>query len=379
MSESRVDLPSRMPITRNERWTVGANAVAAALGTTLGIFIEGLWFFTSDVAGAGLGIAMMGTSAAIAISVTAVASALVAIPVAYLTYRELMSEAEGLQAQLRTEEIARHEQHEKLFFKLLRLRCLFENQENYSTYITSFLTQKINITSEINVPELLQQIERVYNRHSAQRYSLQFLAQSNAAEHIRSLQSQTFLQLMCDGNLDEDVLRHRLLDEIKDTENLQQHFKTISTPPVTERGMAILYGAAAGMCVSGFVLGGGWAFGALTISAGLCAAVPVAGWAVLVAGCLVMGIAFGWGIGLCKQKNIQRKTLLDQVCTRNELLTTASKAVRDAHSNKYALELTLKQHKEVKKSEKVSERPEVLKESFDEFAVESVRPRMRSM
>lgn len=329
-----IALEDRMPITSGEQTVMAFNAIAAGLGTTSGLIVEGLWFFTSDVESGGLGVIMMGGTAAGAISIVGIVSALAAIPIAYITYRELMIEAEMLVKTLQDEARLRDELHEKIFFELLRLRCLYNNITDFSYHAHRLLQAS---REEVDSENLISHVVRIYERCREKTFAVTWRYADNLPPVLRESKdsaSVTLTQVLRNPNIvHNEKTRLSLTHSVLGNENIHRHFKSIPELPVTNRKTAIGYGLVAGLSVAGFSLGSGWAFGALVVGAGLAATIPVAGWAVLAVGSIVMGAMFGLGIGIYKQKNVQRRALNDAVKHRNKLLLSAEENLHRANNN----------------------------------------------
>lgn len=331
-----VTLENQMPITASEKAVITSNAIAAGLSTTTGLIVEGLWFLTSDVLSGGLGVTMVGGAAAGAISLVGVVSALIAAPVSYLIYRKLLQESEYQVRVLQEEASLREALHEKVFFELLRLRCIYNNSHDFSKQANKLLQ---DADQEIDRENLIAHVERIYAKNRDKTFSVTWRYGDNLPPILRSVQGDeketpTLINVMRTATIIcHEPARQHLTRSVLTNENIHQHFKPISLPRTQKRHIAIGEGIAAGLGVAGFSLGAGWAFGALVVAAGLAAAIPFVGWALLGVGSLVMGAMFGLGIGLYEQKNIQRKALNDRVKQCNQRLSQAEQQLQSASAN----------------------------------------------
>lgn len=317
-----------MPITLNEKLIIGINAAVAAVGITVGIIAESLWFATTSAKVGGLGIGLSGAVATGAITGVGIVSALAAIPIAYIYYKDLIAEAEFSNEVIRRESKLRHKKQEKLFFEFMRLRSLFLHEHEFVDRVKSINYDEKN--NEINKSLFISLVNKTYKKFENKKYLVD--SKENYTVIIRKRDEPhaiLFSDLLSNSQraTNRDI-REKIMSEIKNQVGfdaiLTQCFRHIPKPSPTNRHRAAGYGAIAGLTIAGAGLGTGWAFSSLVIGAGLCAAIPVIGWAMLGIGCITMGILFGVGVGLCKQKNIQREALKNKIQDRNHILNSAN-------------------------------------------------------
>ena len=318
-------ITKRNPITTSEKAIVGANAFIGAAGTTVGIIVEGIWFASTPVKAVGLGIGLSGGVAAATIAVAGVLSLAVAIPIAVYAYRELIGEAESINKSINELANQLEQNHKNIFFQLLRLRALKNCDADFIYEANAVIAPCAEIDKK---DALLKLVSATYRSCEKNNYALKdekatcadFLRDSNETS-VKDNQKKLWQQLIQkDSNL---------------ASNLENCFASIPEPPVAHRGKAAFYGAVSALVVAGSALGISWAFSAMVVAAGLSALVPFAGWAVLGIAAITMGIMFGLGIGIFKQKNIQRDELRKSV----ELNNTAAKNSNDV-IHKKVVELT---------------------------------------
>lgn len=326
-------LDSNLQITPKEKLFIGANAGIAAFGTTLGLLLEGLWFLTTDIESGGIGVAITGAAATSSIIVATSVSLFAAIPIAFITYHEMITEARALRQQFETDERERIRLQEALFYQLLRLRCLSENDDAFSRDIYVLLQESLQA---IDVANLIHQLNDVYHSLSKMNYSLTFSQKTNSPLLEKSeCSSESFIDILKNNDYQTKSVIALLIDEIKNHDpeketDIHQHFLAISMPAVIKRRTAIAWGITMGLNAAGICLGSGWGFGSLAISGAIAATIPVVGWILFGLACLVVGIAFGYAFGVCKQKNIQRIEANKALGVRNAILKMTEQKVEDA-------------------------------------------------
>ncbi len=88
------------------------------------------------------------------------------------------------------------------------------------------------------------------------------------------------------------------------------------------------WGIAGTLVTASGTFGNMWTFAGMLVSAGLCASLPVIGWAIIGAACLAASIVAGYYIGKCVLKNLQRDELKTKLIKRNDALSTVKAAVQ---------------------------------------------------
>ena len=298
INSNSLQIENRMSITRSEKILMQANAALLGIGTTAGFFVEGLWFASTPVDYGGLGLVLSGAGAAVTISLVGIVSALTAIPIAYLFYRDGMSEAKDLIAEINHETHQQLQIQQDLFYQLLRLRCLYTDE------IKFYMNAKRLLKKDFDFEKLLIFVNHQYLKIKHSYY--QVCAKPGYPPELSEENgSQTLPQILCDISLAssssiKDSVFEKLillsLSENKFKNDLMTCFKKIENPSIAIQKKSIAYGVVSGLTITGVAIGTGWGFGALVLSAGLCAAIPLVGWIVFTAACLGLGLMFGIGM-----------------------------------------------------------------------------------
>ena len=275
-----------LSVSSKEKVIAASDAVITGVGGA-GVVSTALWLATTPIASAGLGISLGFAASVIALSVVGVLFLSIAVPIAILTYRNQMNNAQKLHAELCNEVARQRRKQRKLFFSLLKLRCFYANDADFMRD----LQRKNN--SAVVWAELIKQVNFTYHYNCKQ---------------------------------DAENLAHDWHDFDLDAK-LQHCFCPIPEVSKSSYGKAAAYGIAAGISIAGISLGTGWTFAALLMGAGLMAAVPFAGWIAFGVCCIAIGVIFGLGIALCKQKNMARDKIKQSARESINVLSSERKQI----------------------------------------------------
>jgi hypothetical protein len=312
MTDHYVSLPSspitstesgyQISITALEKTIIGSNAAITGIGTTAGIIGAGVWFLSTPVQSVGLGVSLgSATMASIIITGVGFASLAVAIPIVKLTYESFVKEANSLNQDIEQEWIRYQKKREKLFFDLLRLHSLMDDESRFNLVAQTLLGPHL-----IKPASLTPLIHAVFATRHADTLT-EFLKNTKAVTH----------KLNC--SLVMDHIKQHLPDL---SQRLDHCFKTPPIPNNIPNRNAVLHGVGAGLGIASASLGVSWTFAALVTATGLAAAVPFIGWAILGISCIALGVMFGVGVGICKKRNTQREMIKNHIKTHNEKLHT---------------------------------------------------------
>ncbi len=333
-----------IPISHSERAILGSYAVLTGIDG-ISLLSTGLWFMTTPSAAAGLGASLTGLSAALAITGVGLAVVLIALPIACFTYNAWLNEAENLQKAIQAEHLERKKRHEILFFELLKLRC---NYKSALAFEVAMQKLRIQDDTEIYHDTLIKLVNETFQKFQNKHYSLEWNAAGDTLLKIEEKTTDasiTFSQLIKGTNFStQDSVRQAILAQMEKNhfqKQFAQCFKSIPALPIANQRKAIAAGVIAGLTTAVITLGTAWTFSSLLIGAGLAASIPVLGWAILAAGCLVLGAIAGAGMYMVKQKNIQREQLKTEINNRNTLLTGKIARVTNA-----SLQLTTRKARE---------------------------------
>jgi len=275
-----------LSVSSKEKIIVAADAAITGVGGA-GVVSTALWLATTPIASAGLGVSLGFAASVIALSVVGVLFLSIAVPIAILTYRNQLNNAHKLHAELCNEVSRQRRKQRKLFFSLLKLRCYYANDTDFMLDL-----QRKNNSTIVWI-ELIKQVNDTYHYNC---------------------------------KMDADHRAHDWHDFDLDVK-LQHCFHPIPEASKSSYSKSAGYGFAAGISIAGISLGTGWTIAALLMGAGLMAAVPIAGWIAFGICCVAVGVIFGLGIALCKQKNMARDEIKQSARESSNLLSYERKQI----------------------------------------------------
>lgn len=303
----------------------GEKVMAAGYAGLLGLdgvslVSTGVWYAVTSTSAVGLGITLTGATAAFVISGAGFAVMALALPLAYYNYKCLMKEAASLQESITQENAEREKNHEILFFELLKLRASCA-----SNLAFELAMQRIANDDEVDYAKLISLVNSAFMQYENRTYA--FSAEGSLVRaNDQDAHPVLFKDVLGKANFAiQSDIRKALLNDLNP--DLTGCFKQIVHLPVTTRASAARVGVIAGVTAAGVTLSTGWTFAALVIGAGLAASLPLVGWALLGAGCIVLGVIVGLGMGLSKQKNVQREAFRDELQKRNKMLANKTTQV----------------------------------------------------
>lgn len=106
-------------------------------------------------------------------------------------------------------------------------------------------------------------------------------------------------------------------------------------PPLPDRSReATLHGVVGSLTMTAALFGSiAWPTAALFVGMGAFFSGPI-GWGILI-GCVVLGVALGAGMGLCKHTNLQRESLKDALKQRNKKIEKSNDELNEKIKNEY--------------------------------------------
>lgn len=325
-----------IPITKSEKCLVAVNALFWGIGTS-SIISEGLWYASE------LGLNLAGITAIAIFAGISFATLIITIPIAYTFYKEMLSEAQTVNNQIQHSIAKQIKYQHKVFFEMLRLRSLSSSNEQFIRQANHTIHNSV-----FHRTKLLSLVNETYEKLNSKTYKI--IENENRQYEVRESKlepdSISFLSLLKFSTKPSNFfIRHFVIDSIQEQNDfntvLSRCFKKNHIPKVTDRASAISQGVITGLTISGVTLGTGWSFAALGVGMGLCAAVPIAGWIILAATSLAMGIAIGIGMGFNKQKNNQRAVLLSNIKMKNKLLISAIHSIQQTVTRKSIISSTI--------------------------------------
>ncbi len=334
MNQAQTTL-EEIPVTTSEKAILGGYAILAGVDG-ISLLSTGLWYMTTPATAAGLGVTLTGTAGALAISGVGLAVLLVALPIACFTYKTWLNEAENLQKAIAAEHLERKKRHEILFFELLKLRCQYASGLAFEMAIKKIKGEN---DPEVNHDRLIKLVNETFKNFNEKNYLLEWSADNELIklEENNEKTAFSFRQVIENTNFSTQAsVRQAMFKQLEQgfQGQFSQCFKSIAPSPLVDRSKAIAAGVIAGLTAAVITLGTEWTFSALLIGAGLAASIPVVGWALLGAGCLVLGGIAGAGIYMAKKKNLQREALKNEIQLRNTQLASKTEQVSNINLQK---------------------------------------------
>lgn len=265
-----------------------------------------------------------------------IASILIALPIAYVTFKKFRTEIDTVRAALAHELAHQKKNQEKLFFEILRVRSLFASDVDFRAYFNN------TTCHDVNHQALMALVCHVYHLCKTKNCFNDW-QQINMTRQSRedNGSEMSFAQLIQNSYLAKnDVFRHEALDYCKyQTPDFDQHLSRcfISTCSVTKvsRSRHVMHGLVAGLSMTGIALSTGWTLASLMISAGIIASVPLVGWAIFGLASIALGVCLGVGIASTKHKNSQRAAWMQQLKHHNHALVDARESIHTLYAHRY--------------------------------------------
>lgn len=319
-----------LEITPGEITTAKVAAFASAVGNA-GI-ISSVWLFAITPAEQ-VGLSVTAVSAAASIGILAavsLATVLISIPLTYYAYEDYMIEAKALEEELIKTETIRKQHQEDILIQLLRLKCLL-NEEEFIEAVKSLALEEgvkkqelLDLVDQISSENRFQNLPYHFNDKQELAIGSQEEKEAKPQYTLQSLFQQS--DLIQNANVTKNAIQQFKANDRYFDKKLDACFEKITSLP-THYTKPIMYGVAGAMMMAGTLFGTSWTFASIAISAGLCASIPVIGWAILALGCLVASIAVGVWIGKSKNKNMQREELQHRLTKKNQQLETTKTQV----------------------------------------------------
>jgi len=293
-------LDSNMSTTIKEKIIVGLNAIIGGIGTTVGIIAGSFWLLTMSVKAVGLGSALYGSAAAGIISGVGIICGIFAIPIAYVYFKDLIEEAKNLNKTINNEIKLYQENLDKLLHRLIQLRSLFLLEIDFIKHIKKFYLSDDII---IDKGKIISLTNYIYNFLGIGSSLIERPSPVKVATNDKIKKTPSSINTLSNTNYVTHEKTPSKLPELDQLNtNLVNCFKPILKLSTKKRFKAITYGFITCFAISGSILGTGAAFAGLIAGAGLCATIPVVGWAILGIASIAVGVSLGIGIAFYKKK-----------------------------------------------------------------------------
>ncbi len=320
-------------VTHAEKATIVSTGLLEGAGGA-GIISTFFWYATAPIAPSVSMMTVFGIG---------IASILIALPIAYVTFKKFKTEIETVRSALAHELAHQKKNQEKLFFEILRVRSLFTSDVDFRAYFNNTTCR------DVNHQALMSLVCHVYHLCRTQsRFNDWYQTNASRKKNRMDTTDVSFAQAIQNSYLGKNELfRHEALDYCKHhTPDFDQHLARcfISTCSVTHvsRSRNVMHGLVAGLSMTGIALSTGWTLASLMIGAGIIASVPLVGWALFGLASIALGVCLGVGIAATKHKNLQRATWMQQLKQHNHALVDARESIHTLYAHRYVSLVTAK-------------------------------------
>lgn len=301
------------------------NAIFEGIGIA-GIISAAFWYATAPMAPNGFN----GPIATFTIAFSTIASLLIAIPIAYNAYKKLIMNIDKYYAEYQTESKGFDNSVEELYFELLKLRALFENDDEFLHNIKDLRHDQL-------VWQIALSVCQIYSIYSDKFYSIKWDSSLNLmlSEEKNVIHSMKFRELLkLDSLINIKAFRKAIvkcLFQFHAKNEPQYHSQKIhiKKDPAT-RGYAcgasfksMCYAVATGITCTEVLLSIGWTVASILIGIKVILPVSTEIWIAFALSCVGLGPIFGIGIYVNQLKQINRDALTNELRTQNQRINDA--------------------------------------------------------
>lgn len=304
-----------IPFTLHEKIPLLCNSAIGATGVGGSIIPGTIMFFSASEKAGGLGLFALSSLGLGALLGIGLGSLILTLATGYYAYHELRKEAEKLNEDILAAFHKQEAYHLSLFLYLLQLKFL-STEDEYKNIIK-------DLCLEIH-PELDLLIKTTHQ---------QLIAEDTSSQHkIFSIKHHDEMIKLILATLPKNKPNTKDADDDDFFSSLHTSYHQHDEVSVSYK-KAIIHGILVGTSIPLTSLGTIWLFSALVIGSGIAASIPIIGWAILGASCLILGIALGVSYGLAKHTNVKREAIHHQLNQQNQKLEHQIKQVKNTHSN----------------------------------------------
>lgn len=325
-------------ISRSDRIIISAHAIFEGIGIA-GLISAAFWYTTAPMAPDGF----KGPISTLTITITTIISLFLAIPIARLAFRKLITDMEHLFTDLTSEVREYIYSYDELIYELLKIRCLCSNDSEFEKHLSAEMMSDDTMITK----SLVQSVCLKFNQFKSARFQIRWKSPIKliiSANNNENSDSITFLDILKDKDLstNKSIRKSLILFIKKQFLDNEINFETVvndinNDNPKTGHFKNVMYGTASGVACTEVLLSIGWTV--ISILIGVKAIVPISNmhWAIFAICCIFSGGLFGLGMGLSRHKQkffqslnlrlkdknnvlLQVKDHLNNICTEKSYL-----------------------------------------------------------
>lgn len=288
------------------------NAIFEGIGIA-GIISAAFWYATAPMAPNGFN----GPIATFAIAISTIASLIIAIPIAYSTYKKSINSLDNYYTEFQIESNYFDDSIEELHFELLKLRTLFESDNQFLFEVKSLMHCQM-------VELIALRVCKIYSIYSDKYYAVRWgsVSELTIYEDVNAFHSMKFMELLKQNSLINSksfrkAIIKLLFGSILNSEVQQPEFS------ITKQGKNISYAFVAGITCTEVLLSIGWTVSSILIGIKVIAPISTQSWIVFAFLCIGLGPLFGIGVYFNKLKQINRDSVKNDMRIRNHTINGA--------------------------------------------------------
>lgn len=278
-----------------------------------GIISAAFWYATAPMAPNGFN----GPIATLTIAFSTIASLTIAIPIAYSAYKKLIINIEKYHTEFQIESKRLDANIEDLHFELLKLRALFNNDNEFLQEIKVLYHYQL-------VEQIALRVCQIYSIYCDKYYSIKWDSISNLTicEGINVIQSMRLRELINLHSMTNiKAFRKAVAKSVFKfiLKNEPQHLKI----NLTKDFKNICYALTTGIICTEVLLSIGWTVASILIGIKVILPISTEIWIAFALLCIGLGPIFGIGIYFNKLKQSNRDALKDEMRMQNHNVNDA--------------------------------------------------------
>lgn len=313
---------NKIALQKSEKIIVIANAIFEGIGLS-GIISAAFWYATAPIAPDGF----KGPIATYTIAVTTIASLIIAIPIAYIAYKRLFNNLERFFLDLLFETDRFDQNIEEIYFELLKLRTLFNDDSEFLLEIKPIMQSQIIELVGLEISKIYSNFK---NKHYHLKWESEFSLSLISNEIPHNINSISFVELLKDKELaNNKAIRKAIMNSVpKIVWNFQ-------SSQVTKKLKNIIYASVASITCSEVFLSIGWTLASILIGVKIINPISIQNWLLFATFCVVTGFLFGLGIYLGNVKQTKRNLFKEQIYYHNNILVNAKENLNFIMTKKF--------------------------------------------
>lgn len=288
------------------------NAIFEGIGIA-GIISAAFWYATAPMAPDGF----KGPIATLTIASSTIASLIIAIPIAYSSYKRTINALQTFYTEFLIESTRFDDCLEELHFELLKLRSLCNTDDNFLAEIKPLI-----LCDEIELTAL--SVCKVYSILKNKHFSIKWDSSTGPSIHedTNSVNSMQFKELLAENALTSiKAFRKKMIKyTFKLILNSQLFNQFI---PAGNRLKHMSHALAAGITCTEVLLSIGWTVASILIGIKVIAPISTHHWIIFAFICLGVGPLFAIGIYFNKLKEANRNAQKNEIRKQNNVINEA--------------------------------------------------------